>query len=151
MISWCMGGDLYFFMQIASYSTAGCDGALCEQIAQLGRRLLEDYDGRRNEVARAEAQVRSLQGKLAAAHKRRLAVQLWALVQGASFIFHKAPFSEQCTIWYRCPPPPHLSHPPRCARHTCSHRIDGPGGRSRHGFWQNPMLRKAQSTEQHTI
>ena len=71
------------------------------QIAELERSLLKAEEGRKNEVARAEAQVRSLQGELAAEHKRRLAEQLRALVQGAPFIFHKAHSAEQRTIWYR--------------------------------------------------
>ena len=71
------------------------------QMAKLERKLLEEEEGRKNDVARAEARVRSLEGELAAEHKRRLSEQLRALVQGAPFIFHKAHSAEQRTIWYR--------------------------------------------------
>ncbi len=74
----------------------------CLQLAKLERKLGEEEEGRRGDVARAEARIRSLEGEMAAEHKRRLSEQLRALVQGAPFIFHKAHSAEQRTIWFRC-------------------------------------------------
>ena len=81
-----------------------CDLEAGVQLAKLERKLGEEEEGRRQDVAKAEARIRSLEGELAAEHRRRLSEQLRALVQGAPFIFHKAHSAEQRTIWFRCAP-----------------------------------------------